>query len=120
MVRDNLNTGTRGTGVLSAYLQIKTYHFDDSHNPCQHRLNVFSISPSGLSSRWVLYMKETIRNFNPETTTMIDIIDYLGKSPDCKVQLQDEEQTLTYERVNDERGYMKAVRVIETGEIIEV
>ena len=68
----------------------------------------------------LLYMKETIRNFNPETTTMIDIIDYLGKSPDCKVRLQDSCQTLTYERVNDERGYMKAVRLIETGEIIFV
>ena len=65
-------------------------------------------------------MEEIIRNFNPETTTMIDIIDYLGKSPDCKVRLQDEYQTLTYERINDERGYMKAVRLIETGEIIFV
>lgn len=64
--------------------------------------------------------KEIIRNFNPETTTMIDIIDYLGKSPDCKVRLQDEYQTLTYERVNDKHGYMTGIRVIETGEIIEV
>ncbi len=65
-------------------------------------------------------MEEITRNFNPETTTMIDIIDYLGKSPDCKVRLQDECQTLTYERVNNERGSMIGVRVIETGEIIEI
>lgn len=63
--------------------------------------------------------KDFIRNFNPKTTSMIDIIDYLGKSPDYKVRLQDKNQTLTYERVNDARGYMKAVRIVETGEIIE-
>ena len=63
--------------------------------------------------------KEFIRDFNPETTSLIEIIDYLEKSPDCKVKLQDEYQTLTYERVNDARGYMKAVRIVETGEIIQ-
>ena len=48
----------------------------------------------------------------------MDIFDYLGKSPDMMVRLQDKEQTLTYERVNDERGFMKAVRIQETSEII--
>lgn len=63
-------------------------------------------------------MTEFIRSMNPKTTTMMDIIDYLGKSPDCKVRLQGKEQTLTYERVNDERGFMRAIRIIETGEEI--
>ncbi len=57
-----------------------------------------------------------IRNFNPKTTTLMNIIDYLGKTPGVKVRLQGTEQTLTYERVNNERGFMTAVRLIETGE----
>lgn len=59
-----------------------------------------------------------IRNFNAKTTTAMDIISYLGSSPGTVVQLQGTEQTLTYERVNDERGFMKAIRVVETGEEI--
>jgi hypothetical protein len=59
-----------------------------------------------------------IKHFNPRTTSVMDIIHYLEKSPDMMVRLQSSEQTLTYERVNDERGFMKALRLIETGEII--
>lgn len=63
-------------------------------------------------------MSDVIRNFNPKTTTMMDIIDYLGKTSGVKVRLQGREQTLTYERLDDERGFMKAVRIVETGEEI--
>jgi hypothetical protein len=59
-----------------------------------------------------------IKHLNPKTTSMMDIFDYLGKSPEMIVRLQGSEQTLTYERVNDDRGFMKAVRLQETGEII--
>lgn len=62
--------------------------------------------------------EKLIRNFNPKTTSLMDIIDYLGKTPGVNVRLQGEEQTLTYERVNDERGFQRAVRIIETGEEI--
>jgi hypothetical protein len=54
----------------------------------------------------------------PTTATTLDIIDYLGSHPNESVQIKGDNGTLTYERVDDERGYMKAARVVETGEEI--
>jgi hypothetical protein len=42
----------------------------------------------------------------------------LGSHPNESVQIKGDNGTLTYERVDDERGYMKAARVVETGEEI--
>jgi uncharacterized coiled-coil protein SlyX/cell division protein FtsB len=52
----------------------------------------------------------------PITATTLDIIDYLGSHPNESVQIKGEGRVLTYERIDDERGYIKAVRDMETGE----
>jgi hypothetical protein len=54
----------------------------------------------------------------PVTATALEIIDYLGSHPTEKVQTKGDSGTLTYERINDDRGYMKAARILETGEEI--
>jgi hypothetical protein len=54
----------------------------------------------------------------PVTATALDIIDYLGSHPNESVQVKGEGRMLTYERVNDEKGHMKAARIVETGEEI--
>lgn len=54
----------------------------------------------------------------PATTTTLDIIDYLGSHPNESVQIKGDGRALTYERINDEQGHMKSVRVLETGEEI--
>lgn len=48
----------------------------------------------------------------------MDIFNYLNSSPDMRIQLIQGKKTLTYERVNDARGFMESVRIVETGEII--
>ena len=54
----------------------------------------------------------------PTTATTLDIIDYLGSHPNETVQIKGDGRALTYERVNDEKGHMKAARIVETGEEI--
>jgi hypothetical protein len=54
----------------------------------------------------------------PTTATTLDIIDYLGGHPNESVQIKGDGRVLTYERVNDEKGHMKAARIVETGEEI--
>ncbi|MBP5974486.1 hypothetical protein HW132_17565 [Brasilonema sp. CT11] len=54
----------------------------------------------------------------PVSATTLDIIDYLGSHPNESVQIKSDGKKLTYERVNDERGHMKAARIVETGEEI--
>jgi cell division protein FtsB len=54
----------------------------------------------------------------PTTATALDIIGYLGSHPDESVQIKGDSGTLTYQRIDDEKGFMKAARVLETGEEI--
>jgi hypothetical protein len=42
----------------------------------------------------------------------------LGSHPDESVQIKGDSGTLTYQRIDDEKGFMKAARVLETGEEI--
>lgn len=52
----------------------------------------------------------------PVTASTIEIIDCLGSNPGYLVQTCEDHRTLTYKRINDQRGFIKAVRVLETGE----
>lgn len=49
-------------------------------------------------------------------TSTIEIIDFLGKFPGWIVRISDEAQTLTYQRINDEQGFMKGIKCLESGE----
>lgn len=56
----------------------------------------------------------------PVSATTLDIIDYLGSHPEESIQIKSDGKKLTYERVDDEKEHMKAVRIVETGEEIPV
>ena len=64
-------------------------------------------------------MSEHIREFNYRTISFLDIVSYLNTNPDFKIRLNGD-RLLTYERVNDEKGYMVAVRILETGIVEDV
>lgn len=44
--------------------------------------------------------------------TGIEIVDFLGNHPGYCVVIKGEEQTLTYQRVNNKHGWMKYVKCI--------
>jgi hypothetical protein len=53
-----------------------------------------------------------------KNTTLEEITDYLGCHPRTQIKITNGSETLTWVRINDEKGFMKAVKILETGKVI--